>query len=241
MVLGSAVHEALAEYHRHLQCGQPVSEGRLAKTLVTAWERREQERPIQFKNGQGRSDLIEQGVALVDLYQLEPPPQNILAIEQEIVVPLVTSDGEFLDKPLVAVLDLLHREETGLVVNEFKTSGKRFSEFEIDTALQATSYAYAVQEKFDEPAFIRYTVLVRTKTPVVQRLETTRSEIDRGRLGDVAEAVSRAVAAGIFYPIESPMNCSGCPFRLPCREWSGTARHKRVAAESPKQNEAALC
>ncbi len=241
MALGSAVHDALAEYHRHHQHGQPVPAGHITTTFVAAWERQEQDRPLQFKEGQPRDDLIEQGVALLELYQQQPPPQNILAIEHEIVVPLVNSQGEFLAKPLVGVIDLLQREDAGLVVTEFKTSGRRFNEFEADTALQASAYAYAAQEKFDEDAIIRYTILVRTKSPVIQQLETTRSELDRGRLGDLAESVDRAIDAGAFYPIENAMNCSGCPFRLPCLEWKGVGRPLREEVETPELQQVLLC
>ena len=239
--LGSAIHDALAEYHRHHQHGRPVPAGHITTTFVAAWERQEQDWPLQFKDGQPRDDLIEQGVALLELYQQQPPPQNILAIEHEIVVPLVNSQGEFLDKPLVGVIDLLQREEAGLVVTEFKTSGRRFNEFEADTALQASAYAYAVQEKFDADAIIRYTILVRTKSLVIQQLETTRSELDGGRLGDLAEAVDRAIDAGAFYPVENAMNCSGCPFRLPCLEWKGVGRPLREEVETPELQQVLLC
>ena len=44
----------------------------------------------------------------------EPPPENIVAIEEAMLVPLFTSSGECLEKPLMAVLDLLNRDAHGL-------------------------------------------------------------------------------------------------------------------------------
>ena len=136
-------------------------------------------------------------------------------------MPLQNSRGEYLERPLVAVLDLLHRENEEFVIDEFKTSGRRFSENEADNALQASAYVLAVKQRYDLPARVRYVVLVKTKTPAIQYLETVRIDYDLGRLGDIAETIDRAVSVEAFYPIESPMNCSGCPFFRPCREWKG--------------------
>jgi putative RecB family exonuclease len=221
LVMGSAVHQALAEYHRCLQANQPSSKEQVGTAFLTAWNEAERERPIQYRSGDNRSKLVAQGQALLELYQDQPPPQDILAVEQSMMVPLENSRGQFLEKPLVAVVDLLHREGENLVVNEFKTSGRRFTDSEVDTGLQASAYVHAVQQRYDETARVRYTILLKTKTPAIQSLETIRTDYDLGRLGDIAESIERAIASEAFYPIESPMNCSGCPFFLPCREWKG--------------------
>lgn len=242
MVLGSAIHEGLAVYHRQLQQGQPADAAKVKEQFVAAWQSSEEERPIQYRDGEARDDLVAQGVSLLETYLVEPPPQNILVVEERMIVPLHTSQGEFLEKPLVAILDLLNREESsGLTVTEFKTSGRRYNEFEADTTLQATCYAHAVQERFGERASVRYTVLVKTKTPTVQRLETVRSDADLGRLGDIVQGVERAIEARAFFPIESPMNCSGCPYRLQCRDWQGTSQHEPLshrAANTDKEGAA---
>lgn len=224
LVLGSAVHQGLAEYHRLLQVGRPATSDRLHEVYRQAWETAEADRPIQYRDGEDRTKLVDQGIALLELYRQQPSPQNILAVEQPMLVPLHNSQGEFLEKPLMAVLDLLSREASGLTVTEFKTSGRRFADSEADTAVQASCYVHAVKEKYDEPATVRYTVLVKTKTPTVQQLVTVRTNDDLGRLGDLVEAVERAIEAEAFYPIESPQTCAGCPFFKPCREWRGSRR-----------------
>jgi len=224
MVLGSAVHQSLAEYHRRLQSQQSVSRDHVQEKFMTAWMKSEGEKKIQYRDGDSRNKMLEQGVALLNLYQDQAPPQQIVGVEQSMMVPLQNSRGEFLERPLVAVIDLLYREEAGLVVNEFKTSGRRFADSEADNALQASAYVHAIQQKYDETARVRYTILVKTKTPAVQNLDTVRNEKDLGRLGDIAEIIERAIEAKVFYPVESPLNCSGCPFFRPCREWRGTTK-----------------
>ena len=227
MALGSSVHEGLAAYHSHLLQGETIPEGRIQQTFLDAWKNNEFRQSIQFKEGENREDILAQGVTLLEAYLQEPPPENILAVEQAMMVPLHTSNGEFLEKPLVAVIDLLHRDETGLMVSEFKTSGRRYSDSEAATTLQASCYVHAVQERYDEPVGIRYVVLVKTKKPAIQYLQTGRCESDLGRLGDIVHAVEKAIEAEVFYPIESPMNCSGCPFYRQCRDWRGCRDARR--------------
>jgi hypothetical protein len=49
------------------------------------------------------------------------------------------------------------------------------------------------------------------------------------RLGDIVDVVERAIAAEVFYPVESQMNCAGCPFFKPCREWQGCLTRTTVS------------
>ncbi|MBX9792304.1 MAG: PD-(D/E)XK nuclease family protein [Pirellulales bacterium] len=221
MALGSAVHTSLAEYHLHVQQNQAVPDGHIQQTFVTALANQVQSAPIQFRNGETKSELIDDGVALIEMYLSEPPPRNIVGIEQQFIVPIRNSAGEFLEKPLVAIVDLLTKDESGLTVTELKTASKRYSDNGADRVLQATCYRHAVEERFDEPASVTYKVLVRTKTPTLQEVEADRDFLDAGRLGDVIETVERAIAAEAYYPIASAMNCATCPFYKPCREWTG--------------------
>jgi putative RecB family exonuclease len=234
MVLGSAVHEGLADYHRHLQASEQIPAGRIQETFLNTWTEQENRQPIQFRDKDTRDEVLAQGVALLELYLQEPPPQNIVAVEQAMMVPLFTSSGECLEKPLMAVLDLLHRDEHGLVVDEFKTSGRRFGESETESKLQATAYSHAVQQRYDEKPGIRFVVLVKTKKPQIQYVETVRNDEDATRLGDLIQAVERAIEAEAFYPNENPMNCSGCQFYRQCRTWQGcnslhTIEHREAA------------
>ena len=90
---------------------------------MNAWEQRE-ESAVTFKEGESRSDLIALGMALVDLYLTEAPPEKIVAIEEEIIAPVHNSRGEYLETPIVAVADLITATDDGLVVKEFKTAAR---------------------------------------------------------------------------------------------------------------------
>lgn len=219
LVLGSSVHAALAEYHRTVQQDLPTNTAKLHDVFIETWEKREKELQVTFRDGEGRQENIDQGIALVEIYLKEPPPQEIIGIEEEIIAPIHNSQGEYLETPLLAILDLITEENEEINIYEFKTSGRAYSEMEAETSLQPSVYVNAVQETIGQPARVEYTILVKTKTPKVQRLTTIRNDEDIARLGDIIENVERAVQIGIFYPVENPLNCSTCPYRSPCREW----------------------
>jgi putative RecB family exonuclease len=218
LVLGSAVHRTLEAYHRGLQEKQPRPLDHLQTVFLSAWKTREEKVEITYRNGDSRDHSVAQGIDLIEVYLQEPPPESIVAVEQEMVVPLHNSKGDYLERPLVAVLDLITHEE-GLKVSEFKTSGRAYGEFEAETSIQPTCYLNAVQEMYGEPAAVEFVVLVKTKKPKVQRIPVVRDDGDVARLGDLIQAIERAIEAKAFFPIETPMNCSNCPHREPCREW----------------------
>lgn len=71
----------------------------------------------------------------MDVYLKEPPPTGIVELEHKVIVPIQNSAGEYLETPLVAVADLVTRTEDGLQINEFKTAGRSYSKFEVETSL----------------------------------------------------------------------------------------------------------
>ena len=230
LVLGSSVHAALAEYHRAIQHDEPTSVDNLHRTFEECWSGRENQTRITFKDGENAKDTFDQGIALVEMYLKEPPPQRIVSIEQEIISPVHNSRGEYLETPLVAVADLITEVDEQLTVREIKTSSRAYSATETESSLQPTCYVNAVQEVFGLPATVEYTVLIKTKTPKLQRLTAERTNEDLGRLGDIIENIERAVQANIFYPVENALNCSTCPYRQPCRDWGRTPDHRGLVA-----------
>ena len=213
LVLGSAVHEALAEYHLSVQQDEPTDLAKLHRVIMQSWKKRENDSRISYRSGENQPDLLAQGIGLLEMYLKEPPPQNIIGIEHEIIAPMHNSRGEYLETPLLAIADLITEDNEELTVREFKTSGRAYSEMEADTSLQPTCYVNAAQESFGHPATVEYTVLIKTKIPKVQRLTAVRTDEDLGRLGDIVETIERAIRAEVFYPVETPLNCSTCPFR----------------------------
>lgn len=219
LVFGSAIHDTLECYHVGLQHGDEVPWNLMQLCFLESWAAREAGQRVDYKPGETRSGLTEQAIELLKLYVEQPPPTGILWVEHPLLIPIRNSQGVYLETPLMTVADLITADKGGVKVSEFKTSSRAYTEFEVDTSLQATCYVNAVWESLAKWATVEFTVLVKTKTPKIQRVATQRTEEDFARLGDIAEIVETAVANGIFYPIENPMNCASCPFRVQCRDW----------------------
>ncbi len=221
-VLGSSVHAALAFYHGRLKAHEPVLNRQVEDVFVTTWDQQSRQEKIVHTGDRSREDNQSLGVALIETYLKAPPPTNILAIEQPMLTPLVTSQGNVLEKPLLVIPDMITRDQPdSLKVIEIKTSGRAYSESEVAVSLQPTCYAHALFELTGEEPIVELTVLIKTKAPRLQKIDAIRTISDFGRLGDLVEVVEQAVEAEIFYPQESPMNCSGCSFFRECREWTG--------------------
>lgn len=219
LALGSALHEALAHYHRSLQENRPMAPVPVLNAFHTAWNERKRWDLITYPQGT-EAGHVEQGRALIEAYLQQPPPENIVAVEQEIVTPLVNTRGEVIPRDLVAVLDLLTRDADGnLVVTDIKTSSRAYGEMDASLSLQPTAYVHAAQQEYAEDAAFKYVVLVKTKKAKVQTVAATRTVTDAARLGDLVEVIDHAVGQGVFYPVESPHNCSTCSYRRPCRQW----------------------
>jgi putative RecB family exonuclease len=222
LVLGSSLHSALAVYHRKLQSGEPVTTQQVHQAYLAAWEDEASNGQIVGSSDKSLGDSRDLGLALVDIYLKEPPPETIVAVESPMLTSIANSHGEYLEKPLLVVADLITRQaDSSLQINEIKTSGRAYSESEVGTSLQPTFYANALYETSGEEPAVEFTVLVKTKVPKVQKIQAIRNLTDFQRLGDIIEAVGRSIEAESFFPIESPMSCSGCSFYRECREWSG--------------------
>lgn len=223
LVLGSAVHEAIAVYHRGIQSEKPLPVEVIQQAFVTAWDTRKFHERILIDGDKTEREVLDQGIALLEAYLKEPPPEKIVAVELEMLAPLHTTQGDILEKPMTVVIDLITEHDHGLKITDLKTSGRSYSEMEAALSLQGTCYVNAVRENVGQMATFEYAVIIKTRKPRVQRLQSARTDEDLARLGNLVAAVDRAIKASVFYPIESPLNCSGCPFRKPCRVWRGVA------------------
>jgi hypothetical protein len=188
--------------------------------FLASWCNREEQETIVYRNGQQREEALARGIALLDSYLDEPSPANILAVERPLIAPLVDRDGHYLERPLIAVPDLILRDHAGLRVIDFKATARSISASEVQTSLQATCYIHAARAVYGVPVGFEFAALLKTKIPRIQRVETSRTDADSNRLGELVASVERAIAADVFHAIESPINCTCCPFRRPCREWS---------------------
>jgi len=221
-VLGASVHSALAGYHRQLLAREPLLARHVQDAFLTAWDQQTSRARVIHLGGTSSNDDLALGVALIEAYLREPPPQDIVAVERPILAPVADSRGDYLERPILVVPDLITRQDdASLKITEIKTLGRSFSASEVATSLQPTFYANALYEQTGAEPAVEFTVLVKTRSPKVQRIEAFRAGPDFQRLGDIIGVVARAIEAGVFYPQESPLNCSSCSFFRECRGWTG--------------------
>lgn len=229
-VLGSALHTALAAHHRRLQARRPATPRQVRQDFLAAWAGQADRAAVVATGGRSVADSRDLGIALIEAYLREPAPERIVAVERPVLAPIVTSRGDYLERPMLAIADLVTRQEDGtLRVVEIATSGRAYSASEVATSLQLTCYAAALFETTGAEPAVEFRVLVKARVPKVQAIRATRGRSDYRRLGDIVGAVERGVDSGVFYPVESPMNCSGCPFYRPCRAWPGPTLSRRAA------------
>src|ERR1700691_3606722 len=75
LVLGSSVHEALAAYHRGLQENQSITTDQIKQAFIRAWQSRRFSERVSFDSGLTEPEILAQGVALLEAYLKEPPPE----------------------------------------------------------------------------------------------------------------------------------------------------------------------
>jgi hypothetical protein len=222
LVLGKAVHEAIAVHHRALKDGKLLPVGELSGRLDSALDQESRHTvPIDFKDGEDFDVLRMVGRSLVELYHQEAKPQKILAVEQAFQAHLVDPrTGELVEPKLVGVFDLVEADEEGTVsVVEVKTAARRWSAGQVDLDLQGSLYAEAIAQGGLVPegqeALIEYRILVKNKKPVLDRQYAVRRLGDREIARMIAVDALKAIEAGSFF--RNPgWQCDGCPFRKRC-------------------------
>jgi len=225
--LGTAFHAAAEELHRHLMDGgvrEPqVYEGLFADALSTEFGNFE----VPLKEGESQDTLTQEGGRLIEVYvkYRTSQPGKVLTVEQRIERELVNvQTGEVLGLPFVGFLDLIERDEAGLVVIDLKTAARSYRQTVVDGSIQLTCYALLVLLETSNPPRLRIDAVVRNKTPKIQRIETTRTEDDLVRFWALARSVRQAIEAGNFYPNPGNWSCATCEYAEHCRRWGMKGR-----------------
>jgi CRISPR/Cas system-associated exonuclease Cas4 (RecB family) len=91
----------------------------------------------------------------------------------------------------------------------------RFVSLRVALFLGVTPYAWAMGAD-KRPVKVTYIVLVKTKVPKVQVIETVRRPKDVRRFKELAMSVNSGIKAGCFPRNQSVQNCSKCEFRDGC-------------------------
>ena len=124
---------------------------------------------------------------------------------------------------LLARVDLIAETPDELVIADWKTSRSRWTQDQVEEAAEQLVLYSSLAGDFapGKPIRIEFIVLTKTKVTSIERHAMTVQPQQIARTKRIVERVWRSIQAGQFYPAPSQMNCSGCPFREPCRKWLG--------------------
>lgn len=221
LVFGSAIHRAVESHFDALLAGdQPPTVEELRGEYDRHWQDVDPQ-TVKFGKDDDRDSLGLLAERMLGAFQasaLARPEGHILGVEEEIRGAVVTGAPDILGR-----IDLLIETADELVLTDLKTSRSRWSRDQADDAAGQLLLYHELIRGFAPRKRVRlqFAVLTKAKEPALDLHEVpaNRQRIDRTKR--ILERVWRAIDAKVFYPAPSPMQCPTCPFREPCRHWTG--------------------
>ncbi len=213
LVLGSAVHEALASYYGSIRNGRvPVAEGVMAAFSDAFDEEIAKEPAVLLEEGQTAGELKDEGVRLVEAFLRDvKPPDRVFSVESAFACDVVTPEtGEVLEEQLVGYLDAVVEDAGRLVVLEHKTAARAWSADQLEHDLQVSLYAAVTGADL-----VRLQVATKTKVPKLLTYDLTRTEKAQVEAVSVVCQVLKAIRAGAFWHSRG-WQCKDCEFRARC-------------------------
>ena len=214
LVLGSAVHEALAEFYLSIKSGQMPEAERITAKYEDAFGMAAEEGPaILLEDGEKLEEVQAQGLALVQAFLANVvQPAEVLAVERGFSCDLVDpSSGEILEEQLVGTFDAVVADSDGtLVVLEHKTAARAWSADQLEYDLQVSLYQAVAGADT-----VRLQVLTKTKVAKMLVHDLKRQEKAQIEAVDVVCKVLTAIRAGAFWR-QRGWQCRECEFRMRC-------------------------
>lgn len=221
LVFGRAIHRAIEFHFRELLAGNdsPDLDVLLAE-FNEGWDESPADQ-ISFPKTDTRDSLAhlaDRVLAAFRASDISKPRGHILGIEEELRGRVIDGAPE-----LLARLDLLDECDGTLTITDFKTSKSAWTSDQTSEAgEQLRLYATLAGQRFPGlPIRLAFVVFTKGKKVAIGRYEVAMDAARVTRTKRIAQRVWRAISAGNFYPSPSPMNCGSCPYREPCRRWTG--------------------
>jgi putative RecB family exonuclease len=221
LVLGGALHKAI-QYHfeRLLVREKGADLDTLLAVFQDAWESYT-DRQILFGKGDDRDKLGEMATRMLTAFlasDFAQPKGIILGVEEELRGEIIPGCPD-----LLARLDLIVDTGNELVVSDFKSSRSAWSDYKVeDVAPQLLLYSELVKPLADgKPIKLAFAVMTKTKTPELTVHDVPVDEQRVARTKRTVERIWQAIQSANYYPNPSPLNCGSCPYRGPCRAWTG--------------------
>ncbi len=217
LAFGASVHSAIEWFHRERLAGRSPLPDAAVAIFTADWFAQNLE-PLVFGDRESKDDLSAKGAELVRLYLGQS--NTATAVEEPFELELADPrTGELLDVNLRGRIDLL---EVGGTLVDVKTAGRSFGSrgLELERHLQLSTYALVYLLLRHRIPNLRLDVLIKTKQPRVERMETARTVEDLAWTAHLIRRVAGSIASGHFYPSPS-WACSECEYFAHCQAWRG--------------------
>lgn len=221
LVFGRSAHAAFQHHFEQLLITDTVpSHDTLLEVFWDAWHDHNH-LEIQFNKRESVSTVAALADTVLQAFEGSPmarPRGQIIAVEEELRGKIIAGAPEML-----ARLDLLVETDDAIHLTDLKTARTSWSEEQATrSGLQLLLYAELVKRLAGEkPIRPGYAVLTKGKAPDMTIHPVSAEPKDVARAKRVVEQVWRAIESGLVYPAPSPTQCPSCPYRQPCRDWTG--------------------
>jgi putative RecB family exonuclease len=218
--LGSIIHLCLEEYYLGKMTGTKIPLKSLQKCFESHWtERAKDKSDIKYSKGKDFESVLLLGKELLSAWynKLIDDGLEVVAVEEAFSVLLPG-----IPIPMIGGIDLIEQDDAGtLIVTDFKTTGKAYSNDEVDKNMQLLLYQIAVKKNgyADREILLRFDCLIKTKTPKFETYYTTRNELDEKRLIKKIQTVWNGINQGVFVPNDTSWKCKNCFYKTACDEW----------------------
>ncbi len=214
---GGSIHAAVEWLNRARMTGERPPFGEVLRQFQADWYAQNLE-PLAFAASEGRDELEGKGRAMLQVYFDSLNGAVPRAVEEPFSLDLADPEsGELLDVPLRGVVDLV--EADGTLV-DLKTAGRAVAPQDVERHLQLSTYALATYLLQGRVPPLRLDVLLKTRTPRLERYPTNRSIPELSWTARLIRSVVEAIEAGKFFPNPS-WRCAECEYFAACQRWRG--------------------
>lgn len=220
-LFGRSIHHAVEFHFRELLSGGDGSNlDTLLSEFQAGWDEQSPE-TITYPKSESRDSLGRLADRLLRAFlasDLSRPVGRIIGIEEELRGRLIEGVPD-----LLARLDLMTETDDAITITDLKTARSAWSSQQADdSAEQLLLYGALVHRLIpNKPLRLEFMVATKTKKVSITRHTVPFDQRRLDRTKRIIERVWRAIVAEHFFPSPSPTNCPACPFRGPCRRWSG--------------------
>ena len=231
IVLGKAVHEALALFYRGLRDGDDVGLDVLVEVAGASIRRAaECDPPVLFRDGEDVETTVDLAARLLAVFVEDGfRPERVLAVEVPFGLPVVHPDtGEVMpyEERIVGAIDLIAEDGGQVVVVDHKTAARTDKEKAKRADLQMAVYSIAAKELLGaEQVELRYQNLVKTKTAKVDLQQIQRTEDDEAEAIEAVASGLELIHVAVAHPGGKRLmgrrrswRCKECSFRRRCGE-----------------------